>query len=203
MPASPTSPWRPPRSCGSLGSAFDDSQLVVLWTDTANPGPGYKGVADGAVWVAVPPGYHWSEYDGNAEPNELTWADATVPGGYAMVVAVLPEGYTLDLDLVHTPPQQVKAVEDRVCLWWKLEGDRGTCSWFVRAFRTGETVGAAVKETRHKIQQKDLPDPPVSGRDVASWRRRRHQLQSPDEIRALNVAHGLTPATGDVRRYDP
>ena len=57
------------------------SELVVIWTETANAGHGFYRIADGAVWVAVPPGYDWGTYESIPKPGELTWSDATIAGG--------------------------------------------------------------------------------------------------------------------------
>lgn len=178
-------------------------QLVVTWAAASRPGPNWHVAGDGAVWVAVPEGYQWGTYDGEVspqEPNQLEWSDATPPGGYLMLVAVMPPGYVLDPERGGDPPTQVKVVGDRLAAWWAFPL-RATRRWYVRELAATEPlddVAAALRE--HMRDDQSLDDRPEDVRAVAQWPRFRLPRSLPDEIRELNEPLGLTPlgATRDA-----
>ena len=171
------------------------TQLVVTWAAASRPGVNWYVAGQGAVWVAVPDGYQWSEYDGEVspqEPNQLAWSDATEPGGYLMLVAVMPPRYVLDPERGGDPPRQVKLVGDRLAAWWAI-GPRATRKWYVRELAVAEVLdNVAAKLQDHTRDDQPLDDPPED-EAVANWPRFRSPKSLPDEIRELNEPLGLTP----------
>ena len=120
-----------------------------------------------------------------------------------MVVAVLPKA-TRSTSFVGIPVRS-RLRPSKTAAWPFIghsrahgEGAHGSSVRFELARR----VDAAVEETELKIEQRDLPDPPVSADVVARWPQPPSATGLPDEIRALNEGYGLTPVTGDVTRYD-
>ena len=170
--------------------------LVVTWAAASGPGPNWHSVANGAVWVAVPDGYQWGTYDGEVspqEPNQLEWSDATEPGGYLMLVAVMPSGYVLDPDRGGDPPRQVRVVGDRLAAWWAIPL-RATRKWYVRELSATEVLeNVTIKLREHVRDDQSLDDPPAAVQAVAHWPRFRSLESLPAEIRELNESRGLTP----------
>jgi hypothetical protein len=170
------------------------TELVVTWAAASGPGPNWYSVANGAVWVAVPDGYQWGTYDGEVspqEPNQLEWSDAA-PGGYLMLVAVMPPGYVLDPDRGGDPPRQVKVVGNRLAAWWAIT-PRATRKWYVRELGATEVLDNVVVKLREHIRDdQPLDDPPEAVEAVSHWPRFRSPQSLPDEIRELNESRGLT-----------
>lgn len=146
--------------------------LVVTWAADSRPGPNWYSVGNGAVWVAVPDGYQWGTYDGEVspqEPNQLEWSDATEPGGYLMLVAVMPPGYVLDPDRGGDPPRQVKVVGDRLAAWWAIPL-RATRKWYVRKLDATEVLDNVFAKLREHVRDdQSLDDPPAVVQAVAHW----------------------------------
>ncbi len=177
------------------------SELVVSWAATGRPGPNWYAAADGAVWVAAPQGYQWNEYDADVsppDPNHLGWADATSPGGYLMLVAVLPAGYVLDPTRGGDPPREIKVVGERLAAWWMIVG-RGSHSWYIRELTPVEALGnVAAQLQQHVRDDGSLTDPPVDVENVARWPGFRSPTPLPADIRGVNTPLGVT-ATGAMR----
>ena len=122
---------------------------------------------------------------------KLEWSDAA-PGGYLMLVAVMPPGYVLDPDRGEDPPRQVKVVGDRLAAWWAI-APRATRKWYVREFGATEVLDNVVVKLREHVRDgQSLDDPPVAVEAVAHWPRFLSPESLPDEIRELNESRGLT-----------
>ncbi len=102
-------------------------RLRVRWGVTDEP-PGFFPVGDGVAFVHQTASVVLMPISREARPEFLGGARYRIQEGlpphdpWLMEIVILPEGYTLDHP--NPAPASVKAFQQRLALYWVLEGDR-------------------------------------------------------------------------------